>query len=180
MPLVVPSGFMFWWQPGVECPTPGCNPHCWVTCSIPFMLNGERRCPHIVIPKAKLRYPNQPKSCCREQHDAKLRSCLDWVTQGVPEIQHLCDFEVAKANLIYALHWLPHSVHQRWLNCISAIKNDRIQFVAAECHEAGETHPARKLSKPQQLCPGRAQKQSFKQLRIALPEVWGLQGIPSI
>lgn len=45
-------------------------------------------------------------SGCREQRAQKLNSCLDLGTQDMPEIQHLCDFEVAIANLVYVLHWL--------------------------------------------------------------------------
>lgn len=65
---------------------------------------------------------------------------------------------------------LPNSVHQRWFNCSSPIRNDGIKFATPECHDTGEMYPALQFSKLQQSCPGHVQKQSFKQLRVAVPE----------
>lgn len=59
-------------------------------------------------PRSRLQVskPAQKDSGCKEQRAPKLASCLDLGTQDMPEIQHLCDFEVAKANLVDALQCL--------------------------------------------------------------------------
>lgn len=69
----------------------------------------------------------------------------------------ICDFEVAKGKpCLWAS--LPNSLHLRWFNCSFQGRNDRTQSVAPEFHEAGETHPALQLCKPQQSSPGHGQK----------------------
>lgn len=103
-------------------------------------------------------YPNQLKKkkiTCGEEGAPKLTSCLDLGSQDVQEIQHVCDFEVAKENLVYKL---PNSLHLRWHKTSCPGRNYRIRCVGPEFHETGGTHPALLLCTPQQSCPAHGQK----------------------